>query len=312
MSNENDETPKNQNAGNQGDNNNRETDSEQKGEMLKDIKSELGKLNKTLNSMVDKLRKMQQHLEKELSRYEKNLTKREHELNGKVRKLKNSEENLKKRQEKLNANKVRKCTCCCASRIIIAVLIVVCLVFSICVFNSMKNCEITVNETTTFALDYNKNPAMPIISEMEAQLATTTTDNTRLNYNGKPPCPPRYDKIVQKRVNWYPVFGMTYFVVLAGTVVALIVLLAKDDSWFRCAKLDELHVIKEKLLEGEVNDSANKTEIEDKSAQRTTNMGKDSNTNTKITETTKTNTTTEITDQRAELLKHYMNCVVEI
>ena len=197
-------------------------------------------------------------------------------------------------------------------RIIIVGLIAACLGFSIRVFKSMKNCEITVNETITFALDYNKNPAMPIISEMEAQLATTTTDNTRLNYNGKPPCPPRYDKIVQKRVNWYPVFSMTYFVVLAGTLAALIVLFAKDDSWLKCAKLDELHEIKEKLLKGEVNDSANKTEIEDKSAQKTTNMGKDSNTNTKITETTKTNKTTEITDQRAELLKHYMNCVADI
>ena len=168
------------------------------------------------------------------------------------------------------------------TRIIIVGLIAACLGFSICVFNSMKNYEITVNETTTHIVKCNKNDA------------------------------PRYDKVVQKQVNWYPVFSMTYFVVLAGTLAALIVLFAKDDSWLKCAKLDELHEIKEKLLEGEVNDSANKTEIEDKSAQKTTNMGKDSNTNTKITETTKTNKTTEITDQRAMLLKHYMSCVADI
>ena len=285
MSNENDETPKNQNAGNQGDNNNRETDSEQKGEMLKDIKSELGKLNKTLNSMVDKLRKMQQHLEKELSRYEKNLTKREHELNGKVRKLKNSEENLKKRQEKLNANKVRKCTCCCASRIIIAVLIVVvCLVFSKCTLDAMKNCEITVNETTTFALDYDKNPAMPIIN---GKKATPAIDDTNFDNNRKRHRPPYHGKVVQEKTNMYPIFCMAYFVVLVGTLAALIVLFAKDDSWLKCAKLDELREIREKFFAGEVNDSANKTE-------------------------TKTTTTTETTDNRAELLKHYMNCVADI
>ena len=134
-------------------------------------------------------------------------------------------------------------------RIIIVGLIAACLGFSICVFNSMKNCEITVNETTTHIVKCNKNDA------------------------------PHHGKVVQEKTNMYPIFCMTYFVVLAGTVVALIVLFAKDDSWLKCAKLDELREIREKFFAGEVNDSANKTET---------------------------------TDNRAELLKHYMNCVADI
>ena len=195
------------------------------------------------------------------------------------------------------------------TRIIIVGLIVACLGFSIRVFNSMKNYEPLVSETTTPIVECDQNNAPP---STNGKKATPATDDTNLDNNRKRHRSPHHGKVVQKRVNWYPVFGMTYFVVLAGTVVALIVLFAKDDSWFRCAKLDELHVIREKLLEGEVNDSVDKTETEDKSAKKTTNMGKDSNTNTKITETTKTNKTTEITDQRAMLLKHYMSCVADI
>lgn len=170
------------------------------------------------------------------------------------------------------------------TRIIIVGLIVACLGFSIRVFNSMKNYEPFVSETTTPIVECDQNNAPPSTNEKKAIPAT---DDTNLDNNRKRHRSPHHGKVVQKRVNWYPVFGMTYFVVLAGTVVALIVLLAKDDSWFRCAKLDELHVIREKFFAGEVNDSANKTE------------------------TNKT-TTTEITDQRAELLKHYMNCVADI
>lgn len=180
--------------------------------------------------------------------------------------------------------KVWKCICCCASRIIIAVLIAACLGFSIFVFVSMKNCEITVNETTTFALDYDKNPAMPIIN---GKKATPAIDDTNFDNNRKRHRSPYHGKVVQEKMNMYPIFCMAYFVVLAGTIAALIVLFIKDDSCFRCTKLDELHVIREKFFAGEVNDSANKTE------------------------TNKT-TTTEITDQRAELLKHYMNCVADI
>ena len=235
----------------------------------KDIKSELRKLNKTVNSMDDKLGK----LNKTVNGMDDKL--------GKLNKTVNDmDDKLGKMHEKLNANKVWKCTCCYASRIIIAVLIVVCLVFSICVFNPMKNCEITVNETTRFALDYDKNPAMHITNGKK-ETDETTTDNV------KPPRPPYHGKVVQEKTNMYPIFCMAYFVVLAGTIAALIVLFIKDDSCFRCTKLDELREIRGKFFAGEVNDSANKTE------------------------TNKT-TTTEITDQRAELLKHYMNCVADI
>lgn len=252
MRNKNDETPKNQNAGNQGDNNNRETDSEQKGEMPEDIKSELGKLNKTVNSMDDKLGKM---------------------------------------QEKLNANKVWKCTCCCASRIIIVGLIAACLGFSIFVFVSMKNCEITVNETTTHIVKCNKNDTQSIINGKK-ETDETTTDNV------KPPRPPYHGKVVQKKTNMYPIFCMAYFVVLAGTIAALIVLFIKDDSCFRCTKLNELRAIRGMLLDETFKGSVDKTEKEVEVV----------NSNTE----TKTTTTTETTDNRAELFKHYMNCIADI
>ena len=164
--------------------------------------------------------------------------------------------------------KVRKCTCCCASRIIIAVLIAACLGFSIFVFVSMKNCEITVNETTTHIVKCNKNDA------------------------------PHHGKVVQEKTNMYPIFCMAYFVVLAGTLAALIVLFAKDDSWLKCAKLDELRAIRGMLLDETFKGSVDKTEKEVEVV----------NSNTE----TKTTTTTETTDNRAELLKHYMNCIADI
>ena len=200
---------------------------------------------------------------------------------------------------------------CYVSRIIIAVLIVFCLVYSKCNLDAMKTCEPLVSKTTTHIIECDQNKAPPSTNENK-ETDETTADNMKSNYVRKPPRPPRHNEFVQKKTNIYPIFCMAYFVVLAGTLAALIVLFIKDDSWFRCAKLNELRKIREKFFAGEVNDSANKTETEDKSTQKTTNMGKDSNTNTKITETTKTNKTTEITDQRAALLRHYMDCVAEL
>lgn len=185
--------------------------------------------------------------------------------------------------------KVWKCICCCASRIIIAVLIAACLGFSICVFNSMKNCEITVNETTRFALDYNK------------ETDETTTDNV------KPPRPPHHGKVVQKKMNMYPVFCMTYFVVLAGTLAALIVLFIKDDSCFRCTKLDELHEIKENLLKGDFKDSK---DSKDETVEE--NHSEETPVNSNAVKKTNKNTKTETTDNRAALLRHYMDCVAEL
>lgn len=114
-----------------------------------------------------------------------------------------------------------------------------------------------------------------------------------------------------KKVFLYHLLCIVYICTLGVVITTLLIIILKDDNGIRYEKLDELHEIRKKFFAGEVNDSANKKETEDK-FEKTTNMGKDSNINTKITETTKTNTTTEITDQRAELLKHYMNCVVEI
>lgn len=197
--------------------------------------------------------------------------------------------------------KVRKCTCCCASRIIIAVLIAACLGFSIFVFVSMKNCEITVNETTTFALDYDKNPAMPITN---GKKATPATDDTNLDNNRKRHRSPYHGKVVQEKTNMYPIFCMAYFVVLAGTIAALIVLFIKDDSCFRCTKLDELREIKENLLKGDFKNSKDETVEKNHSEETSVNYNTVKKTNK--------NTKTETTDNRAALLRHYMDCVAEL
>ena len=111
--------------------------------------------------------------------------------------------------------------------------------------------------------------------------------------------------IVQKKVNLYPAFCIVFFVILAGTIAALLILFAKEENCIKCAKLNDLREIKEKILSEEFKDSKNTTVKVDVNNTNKEEPGDDS-------KDSKTITITETTDNSMNLLKQYMSCVADI
>lgn len=95
-------------------------------------------------------------------------------------------------------------------------------------------------------------------------------------------------------------FYFLYFIILVLTDTALIILFIKDDTGIRYAKLNELSSIKDKIDNFRDSHDKNNTTVEEKTENC---IQKATVTNSK--------TTTE-TSNRAALLKHYMDCLVEI
>ncbi|MBR4322532.1 hypothetical protein [Treponema sp.] len=93
---------------------------------------------------------------------------------------------------------------------------------------------------------------------------------------------------------------LLYFIIFTVTDITLLVLFVKDDSGLRYAKLEELRTIRENIDTFENSIDKKNTIVEEKTkkcAQKTT--------------VTTTKTTSE-TSNRANLLKHYMDCITEI
>lgn len=103
------------------------------------------------------------------------------------------------------------------------------------------------------------------------------------------------------KIGLYPIITMIYFIILAGTIIALIVIFANDELCIKFAKLDELHEIKYKLLNSTFQKSIDKTtETYDSGSN---DGGKDnSNKNPIVSEK----------HNDADLLKHYMTCITEL
>lgn len=106
------------------------------------------------------------------------------------------------------------------------------------------------------------------------------------------------NNIGSKKVFFYHVLCIVFIIVLGITVMVLLAILLNDDSGIRYEKLDGLNSIKDKLLEYDSK----------------TSWGED--TNETIIIKNKKDKSTEITTKRiynrADLLKHYMNCITDI
>ena len=98
-------------------------------------------------------------------------------------------------------------------------------------------------------------------------------------------------KITQTKTS-YNLPCIFLFVIYPLSLVALFIFFSKDDSCIRCAKLNALHSIKEKILACEFSDSI---------YEATEKNPEDCN------KTVKTQT-----HNRADLLRHYMDCITEI
>ena len=103
----------------------------------------------------------------------------------------------------------------------------------------------------------------------------------------------------------YTVLYISFFVISGFVITIIFVLILKDDTGLRYAKLDELHSIKKKLLYCPNNKkSDSETNIDD-------NQLEFFNMDTSTVYGAKEKIITK-TSNRAALLKHYMTCVTEI
>ncbi len=106
------------------------------------------------------------------------------------------------------------------------------------------------------------------------------------------------NNIGSKKVFFYHVLCIVFIIVLGITVMVLLAILIKDDSGIRYEKLDELNSIKDKLLE------CNSEIAWGKNKDVTKTVANEKDKSTEIT--------TKRIYNRADLLKHYMNCITDI
>ncbi|MBR4464751.1 MAG: hypothetical protein IKS40_09075 [Treponema sp.] len=105
-----------------------------------------------------------------------------------------------------------------------------------------------------------------------------------------------------KRVFLYHLLCIIFIIALGVTITTLLIILMKDDTGLRYEKLDELHSIKDKLLGCDDKKYGTDTSTEIKELEKRTLDDKSSE---------KTSYKSE-KNNRADLLKKYMDCVVEI